>query len=89
MAQDTEFSFFSVNSATVSASDSMLGGRNLTQIFEDAGAKINTTLMDFYSDSRKNTDSAPVRSVLVTQKILQSMKFRYPYYRRTQRSWIR
>ena len=39
MAQDTEFSFFSVNSATVSASDSMLGGRNLTQIFEDAGAK--------------------------------------------------
>ena len=40
MAQDTEFSFFSVNSATVSASDSMLGGRNLTQIFEDAGANV-------------------------------------------------
>ncbi len=38
MAQDTEFSFFSVNSATVSASDFMLGGRNLTQVFEDAGA---------------------------------------------------
>ena len=53
MAQDTEFSFFSVNSATVSASDSMLGGRNLTQIFEDAGAKINTTLMDFYSEQSK------------------------------------
>jgi beta-glucosidase len=53
MAQDTEFSFFSVNSATVSASDSMMGGRNLTQIFEDAGAKINTTLMDFYSEQSK------------------------------------
>ncbi len=53
MAQDTEFSFFSVNSATVSASDSMLGGRNLTQIFEDTGAKINTTLMDFYSEQSK------------------------------------
>lgn len=53
MAQDTEFSFFSVNSATVSASDSMLGGRNLTQIFEDAGVKINTTLMDFYSEQSK------------------------------------
>lgn len=53
MAQDTEFSFFSVNSATVSASDSMLGGRNLTQIFEYAGAKINTTLMDFYSEQSK------------------------------------
>ncbi len=53
MAQDTEFSFFSVNSATVSASDSMMGGRNLTQIFENAGAKINTTLMDFYSEQSK------------------------------------
>ena len=53
MAQDTEFSFFSVNSATVSASDSMMGGRNLTQIFEKAGAKINTTLMDFYSEQSK------------------------------------
>ena len=31
----------------------MLGGRNLTQIFEDAGAKINTTLMDFYSEQSK------------------------------------
>lgn len=53
MEQDTEFSFFSVNSATVSASDSMLGGRNLAQIFEEAGAKINTTLMDFYSEQSK------------------------------------
>ena len=49
MAKDTEFSFFSVNSATVSASDSMLGGRKLTQIFENAGVKINSTLMDFYT----------------------------------------
>lgn len=53
MAQDTEFSFFSVNSATVSARDSMMGGRNLTQIFENAGAKINTTLMNFYSEQSK------------------------------------
>lgn len=53
MAQDTEFSFFSVNSAIVSASDSMMGGRNLTQIFENAGAKINTTLMNFYSEQSK------------------------------------
>lgn len=50
MSQNTEFSFFSVNSATVSAKDSMLGGRNLTQIFENAGAKLNTTLMDFYTE---------------------------------------
>lgn len=50
MSQNTEFSFFSVNSATVSAKDSMLGGRNLTQIFENAGARLNTTLMDFYTE---------------------------------------
>ena len=53
MAKDTEFSFFSVNSATVSASDSMLGGRKLTQIFENAGVKINSTLMDFYTEQSK------------------------------------
>ena len=53
MAQDTEFSFFSVNSATVSANDSMTGGRKLTQIFENAGVSINTTLMDFYSEQSK------------------------------------
>ncbi len=48
-----------INSATVSASDSMLGGRKSAQIFEDAGAKINTTLMDFIQSSpKKNTDSA-------------------------------
>ena len=53
MAKDTEFSFFSVNSATVSANDSMLGGRKLTQIFENAGVKINSTLMDFYTEQSK------------------------------------
>ena len=53
MAKDTEFSFFSVNSATVSASDSMLGGRNLSQIFENADVKINSTLMDFYTEQAK------------------------------------
>lgn len=53
MAKDTEFSFFSVNSATVSANDSMLGGRKLTQIFENAGVKINSALMDFYTEQSK------------------------------------
>ncbi len=53
MAKDTEFSFFSVNSATVSASDSLLGGRNLSQIFANADVKINSTLMDFYTEQAK------------------------------------
>ena len=50
---DTTFSFFSVNSATVTANDSMTGGRSLADIFEAANVNLNQTLYDFYKDQSK------------------------------------
>nr|MCR4674400.1 fibronectin type III-like domain-contianing protein [Lachnospiraceae bacterium] len=52
-SKDTTYSFFSVNSATVSANDSMTGGRSLADIFDAAGASLNKTLFDFYSEKSK------------------------------------
>jgi len=48
-AEDT-FSFFSVNSATVSANDSMMGGRSLEAIFDNASVSLNKTLFNFYKE---------------------------------------
>ncbi len=49
MAEDTVFSLFSINSTKASSSDSMMGGRDLKTLFEEAGVSINTTLWDYYS----------------------------------------
>jgi beta-glucosidase len=49
LSGDTVFSLFSVNSTAMTASDSMLGGRDLQTLFAEAGVSINTTLWDFYS----------------------------------------
>jgi len=51
LAGDTKFSLFSINSTAVSASDSMLGGRDLKTLFETAGVDLNTTLWDFYAST--------------------------------------
>ncbi len=50
---DATFSFFSVNSATVHANDSMTGGRSLEQVFDDASVSLNKTLFNFYSEKTK------------------------------------
>ncbi|MCD7857185.1 MAG: glycoside hydrolase family 3 C-terminal domain-containing protein [Clostridiales bacterium] len=49
LSSDTVYSLFSVNSATVTSTDSMTGGRSLQTLFSEAGVSINTTLWDFYS----------------------------------------
>lgn len=54
MSADTIFSFFSVNSATVSAADSMVGGRKLTELFAGANVGINETLMNFYNEQTQS-----------------------------------
>ena len=51
---DAEFSFFSVNSATVAANDSMMGGRSLADIFDAANVSINKTLFDYYKEQSEN-----------------------------------
>ncbi|MDE6588903.1 MAG: glycoside hydrolase family 3 C-terminal domain-containing protein [Oscillospiraceae bacterium] len=51
MAQNTTFSLVSVNSTTVSAGGGMLGGgTKLDVLFQNAGAGINQTLWDFYTN---------------------------------------
>ena len=52
-AADSVFSFFSVNSATVTANDSMTGGRSLKDIFSNAGVALNTELFEFYKEQSK------------------------------------
>jgi len=51
---DATFSFFSVNSATVAANDSMMGGRSLADIFDSANVSINKTLFDYYKEQSEN-----------------------------------
>ena len=51
---DATFSFFSVNSATVAANDSMMGGRSLADIFDTANVSLNKTLYDYYKEQSKN-----------------------------------
>ena len=51
---DSTFSFFSVNSATVAANDSMMGGRSLADIFDAANVSINKTLFDYYKEQSKS-----------------------------------
>ena len=53
-AADSVFSFFSVNSATVTANGSMTGGRSLKDIFSNAGVALNTELFEFYKEQSKN-----------------------------------
>ncbi len=53
-AADSTFSFFSVNSATVTANDSMMGGRSLENIFDTASVSLNKTLYNFYADKTKS-----------------------------------
>ncbi len=50
LSADTVYSLFSVNSAAVTTTDSLLGGRDLQTLFADAGVSINTTLWDFYTE---------------------------------------
>lgn len=51
MAQNTTFSFVSVNSTTVSIGAGMLGGgTDLKTVFQNAGVSINETLWNFYAE---------------------------------------
>ena len=51
---DSTFSFFSVNSATVAANDSMMGGRSLVDIFDTANVSINKTLFNYYKEQSES-----------------------------------
>lgn len=51
LAEDTTFSLFSINSTAATSTDSMLGGRDLKTLFDEAGVSINTTLWDYYSNT--------------------------------------
>ncbi len=51
---DATFSFFSVNSATVTSNDSMMGGRSLSQIFDAANVSLNKTLYEFYGEQTES-----------------------------------
>lgn len=51
MAQDTTFSFVSVNAAKASAGGGLLGGgADLKALFQNAGAGVNETLWSFYTE---------------------------------------
>lgn len=51
MAQDTTFSFVSVNAAKASAGGGLLGGgADLKTLFQNAGAGVNETLWSFYTE---------------------------------------
>ncbi|MGM9538379.1 MAG: glycoside hydrolase family 3 N-terminal domain-containing protein [Candidatus Onthomonas sp.] len=55
VAQDTVFSFVSVNAVTVTAGGGLLGGgTGLKTLFQEAGVSVNETLWTFYEEAHQN-----------------------------------